>query len=421
MITKLKPKSEFSRNVLTLMTGTTIAQAIPIAISPILTRIYTPEDFGFLAIYLFAITFLANIVTGKYEMSIYLPKQNSTAKEMLEVSLLLATFFSVALLIIILLFGNIIINQFDFQHSILWLYILPFAVLITAFYQSMNHLLVRMSKFKKLSMNRIIQSSANAIISVGLGFQNLILHGLVIAQILAQLIVAALLFKDYKFSTINKYKINRYFSLMKKYSNFPKHMLISNMTNNLSANMPIIILTTNFGLAFSGFYSFVQKVFGIPLSVIGNSFSEVFRQKASSDYIKNGNCIEVFSSVFKKLFFISILPFTIFYFIAPDLFSFVFGENWKVAGEYAQILTPMFFIKFITMPISSVALFANKTIVDFWWQLGFLAVAVIGYVISSDAKSTVIYFSFGFSLMYLISFYINYRYAKYGSKTFDRK
>ena len=73
------------------------------------------------------------------------------------------------------------------------------------------------------------------------------------------------------------------------------------------------------------------------------------------------------------------------------------------------------------MPISSVALFANKTIVDFWWQLGFLAVAVIGYLISDDAKSTVIYFSFGFSLMYLISFYINYRYAKYGSKTFDRK
>ena len=51
MLNKLKPKSEFSRNVLTLMTGTTIAQAIPIAISPILTRIYTPENFGVFAQY----------------------------------------------------------------------------------------------------------------------------------------------------------------------------------------------------------------------------------------------------------------------------------------------------------------------------------------------------------------------------------
>jgi len=50
MINKLKLKSEFAKNVLTLMTGTTIAQAIPIAISPILTRIYTPEDFGVFAL-----------------------------------------------------------------------------------------------------------------------------------------------------------------------------------------------------------------------------------------------------------------------------------------------------------------------------------------------------------------------------------
>ncbi len=204
MINKIKPKSEFSRNVLTLMTGTTIAQAIPIAISPILTRIYTPEDFGFLAIYIFAITFFANIVTGKYEMSIYLPKQNSVAKEMLEISLYLSTVFSILLLLIVLLFGNIIIEQFNFQHNILWLYILPFAILITAFYQSMNHLLVRMSKFKKLSINRIIQSSSNATISIFIGFYSILSHGLVIAQILAQLIVAILLFKDYKFSQYSK-------------------------------------------------------------------------------------------------------------------------------------------------------------------------------------------------------------------------
>jgi O-antigen/teichoic acid export membrane protein len=421
MIQRLKPKSEFSRNVLTLMTGTTIAQAIPIAISPILTRIYTPEDFGFLAIYLFAITFLSNIATGKYETSIYLPKLNHTAKEMLEIALLLNIIFSTILLIVLLIFGEYLLNQFDFKHSVLWLYLLPFAVLITAFYQSMNHLYVRMSGFKQLSFNRIIQSSANSIFSVALGFQTLLMNGLIIAQVIAQSLVAILLFRKFEFSGLNKYKFKKYILLMKKYNNFPKHMLISSMINNLSANMPIVILTSNFGLAFSGFYSFVQKVFGIPLSVIGDSFSEAFRQKASAEYIKNGNCIDIFSSVFKKLFLISFIPFFIFYFIAPDVFSFIFGKNWNVAGEYAQILTPMFFIKFITMPISSVALFVNKTIVDFWWQLGFLAVAVVGYLISSDAKSTILYFSFGFSIMYLISLYLNYRYAKYGSNTFDKK
>ena len=62
MIQRLKPKSEFSRNVLTLMTGTTIAQAIPIAISPILTRIYSPEDFGLLALFLAVFSILSNAI-----------------------------------------------------------------------------------------------------------------------------------------------------------------------------------------------------------------------------------------------------------------------------------------------------------------------------------------------------------------------
>jgi O-antigen/teichoic acid export membrane protein len=67
VLNKLKPKSEFSRNVLTLMTGTTIAQAIPIAISPILTRIYTPEDFGMFALYMSTASLFSVIATGRYE------------------------------------------------------------------------------------------------------------------------------------------------------------------------------------------------------------------------------------------------------------------------------------------------------------------------------------------------------------------
>ena len=73
MIKNLKPKSEFSKNVLTLMTGTTIAQAIPIAISPILTRIYSPEDFGVFVLYTAIVSLVTAISTGKYELAIMLP------------------------------------------------------------------------------------------------------------------------------------------------------------------------------------------------------------------------------------------------------------------------------------------------------------------------------------------------------------
>ena len=86
MLDKLKEmlnlKSEFSKNVLTLVTGTTIAQSIPIAISPILTRIYTPEDFGVLALFISITTILGTIANGRYELAIVLPKRDNNALEL---------------------------------------------------------------------------------------------------------------------------------------------------------------------------------------------------------------------------------------------------------------------------------------------------------------------------------------------------
>jgi O-antigen/teichoic acid export membrane protein len=81
MISKLKPKSEFTRNVLTLMTGTTIAQVIPIAISPILTRLYSPEDFGEFALFIAIASIFGFIANGRYEMALMLPKKDENANK----------------------------------------------------------------------------------------------------------------------------------------------------------------------------------------------------------------------------------------------------------------------------------------------------------------------------------------------------
>ena len=106
MLNKLKPKSEFSRNVLTLMTGTTIAQAIPIAISPILTRIYTPEDFGVFALFLAIISILGVVISARYEFAIILPRKDEDALHLVVLSLLIAFLLSMICLIIIIISGN---------------------------------------------------------------------------------------------------------------------------------------------------------------------------------------------------------------------------------------------------------------------------------------------------------------------------
>ena len=106
MINKLKIKSEFGKNILTLMTGTTLAQAIPIAISPILTRIYAPEDFGVFALYAAVASVMSIAATGRYELAIMLPRKESDAFSIAVLSAAIAAVLSVISIIIVLMFNN---------------------------------------------------------------------------------------------------------------------------------------------------------------------------------------------------------------------------------------------------------------------------------------------------------------------------
>ena len=153
-----KLKSEFTRNVLTLMTGTTISQAIPIIISPILTRVYTPQDFGIFALYMSMVTLITLISTGRYELAIMLPKKDRDAKYMLYLSMCIALFISILLISIIFLFDDVIINFIGVPELLPWLYLSPIIIIFMALFQSLNIWNSRKKEYKVLANNKIFRS-----------------------------------------------------------------------------------------------------------------------------------------------------------------------------------------------------------------------------------------------------------------------
>jgi len=103
MLRKLIPQSRYARNVITLMTGTGLAQAIPVAISPILTRLYSPEDFGTFAVYMAVVSIASVLVTGRYELAIMLPKNDRDALHIVVLSAGLSCIISALLLLVVTL------------------------------------------------------------------------------------------------------------------------------------------------------------------------------------------------------------------------------------------------------------------------------------------------------------------------------
>ena len=95
------PVGGFARNVLTLASGTAVAQLLLALAVPVLARLYTPAEYGVLAVYSSTLTVLVVAASLRYETAIPLPREEFAAASLLALTLgiLLATGAVVSLLV----------------------------------------------------------------------------------------------------------------------------------------------------------------------------------------------------------------------------------------------------------------------------------------------------------------------------------
>ncbi len=402
MIQRLKPKSDFGRNVLTLMTGTTIAQAIPIAITPILTRLYTPEDFGVLAFFVAITMILGSVANARYELAIMLPKDNDEAINVAALGLLIASIFSLFLLILIISINSQIVKWLDNEEISIWLYFVPFVVLMLGLFNILNYLNTRKKRYKDIAIANIYKATFMASVQLTLNMVKSGSFGLVSGNVLSHIVANYRLAKnvasDFDLSKISMHEIKR---LGKRYINFPKYSMWAILANNLSTHLTNILVSIYYSVATLGLYSLSQKILGLPSALIGSSIGQVYFQQAILEKHETGKVTKSFNTTFKKLFTLSILFFVPLYFIVEDLFAFIFGEEWRVAGSYAVILVPFYFIRFISSALSVTISIFEKNHVALVVNITILMTSIFLFLIEKDFKSFVFYLSIMLSVIYV--------------------
>ncbi|MCF6365109.1 MAG: oligosaccharide flippase family protein [Bacteroidales bacterium] len=359
MVKKIKEyinKSEFVKNSLTLFTGTTIAQIVPLVLSPVLSRIYTPEDFGVLALYMSIASILAVFATGRYEMAIVLPKKDSDAINIFSLSIVISVGLALLILASVLLFNSQIADIAGNKNISFYLYFLPLTVFSLGLFKALNYWFNRRNQFKNIAKSKVIASSGNSAIAVSIGFLKKGSLGLVFGWIFGQLssalyMLGILISKERRyFSYIKKEKI---IAVFKRYKKFPLFDTWSELLNVLSVQFPIIILMQYYGDNITGHYSFAYKVLLLPFSLLAFSMGQAFFKKANE--LKNtGKDVSAFTfGVFKKLVLISFLPLAVTGIFGDYIFPFIFGNEWIIAGEYSRIFSLWIFIIFISSPLTN--------------------------------------------------------------------
>lgn len=416
---RLNIKSDFLRNTLTLMTGTTIAQAIPIIATPILTRIYLPEEYGLTGIYLSISVLLGTFSTMSYSSAILLPEKEDDALSILQLCVLSSFLWGIISFMGLFFLNDKIALWMNAPEVTPYLYLVPLSIISTGIGNAFTVWANRFNLYRAIGISRIISSIITLFLSICIGLLIKGPFGLFTGMIMGQLFSPFILilqtysrnkgiFKFYPGNVLWKTAVN--------YKNFPKYTLWSDFINSFVNQIPVYMISIYSGKSEVGHYNLSNRMLGMPIGFISTSIGQVFSNKASVEYNKNNNCRELFIKTFKLLFFFSFIPFMIIILFAPIIFKVFFGTEWEEAGVYSQIMGAMFFFKFTVSPLSYLFYIAGKQREDLLWHIVMVLMTFlsfyVGNVLFGSVRSMLLLFTINFSFLYIIYLYRSYSFSK---------
>lgn len=348
----------FLKNILVISSATSIAQLLNMLLSPVLTRIYTPDEYGVMTSFIAILGIISIIGSLKYELGIPIAKNDEKAINILFLSIIVLIMTATLTFLLISIFGRSIIDFISNPILYDFMFLIPFGILASGLYSIFYQWALRKKSFNSISKTKVNQSVSQNLVKLGLGVLNFGPLGLILGTIIGQsagiLTLSRPVLKEYKF-LIKKISIKKVIWSAKRYIRFPLYTAPSHFLNSLGLQLPLLFMTSFYSTKIVGYYGLAYTIVNLPMSLIGMAVADVYYSEVARIGMTNSKKVKQLSnSLFKKLVLIGILPFVILVLFGPNLFSIVFGEEWYNAGVYARIISLLVLGRFIFTPISRI-------------------------------------------------------------------
>ena len=405
IISKIKnffKRSDFSKNVLTLFSGTLLARLIIILSLPILTRLYPKEVIGLFISYSVIVMILSVISTLQYDMAIVLTESTKDRINIVVLSLIVTTIFSLFLFLFFYFFYDeftSLLFMMDKKSIGKWFYAVPISVFLVGIFQTLTYWNSKKSNFKILSKARISKSIFTVLFQFS--FLNILLNGgmifgLIIGQFSSSVFLLVKSFKEIFIDNYRSIKLNLILKLAIKYRRIAIYNTLISSLNMISVQLPVILLGRFFGMTATASYGIAHQTVSGSMGLISSSISDVFYPKVSTK-LNNAEDIRSFIiKTYKAMFKIGIIPFILLFIFAPFLFQ-IFGEDYIEAGRITQIMTPWLFLMFLNNPITRLVTVLKKQTFSLKYDLllalfRFLSL-YLGFKIFNDLYISILLFS----------------------------
>jgi lipopolysaccharide exporter len=393
-----------------------MSHLILIAASPILTRLYSPEDFGLWALFISLTNIMGGMAAWRYEFAIMLAPEERDAANLLGLCLLILAAMCGLSYLLVALWGRTIAQLLKSPGLSPWLWLAPLSILLTGLFNTFNYWTTRNKRFRVLALSKVSLSTGTVGTQIGTGAipsqfpSGGLITGQVVGQAVGTGILAHQIWKADGKAICASLSQTGILDQAWRHKKFPLLFVWSTLANNLARQVPVWFIALSFGTQDTGFFSLAYRTIALPVTLIAQSVTQVFYQRATELKNLTGDSYSFTKKLTLVLILMPALPFLALMLWGPQIFGFVFGETWVTAGKFAAILCPISWASFVVGPLSMLTAVYEYQGLHLTWQAGLLTLTFLAFFITTQyqmpLETILYYYSAIILLWYLVNVFI---------------
>ncbi len=403
-------RGTFARNAAKVGGGAAVGQLLALGASPLLTRLYTPEEFGVLIVFASIVATLFAVLAGRYETAIPLPENDRDAASVVFVGSVIVVLIVLVSAVVILLVGSTRITTWTNTPQLKpYLWLIPFALLGAGAYKVLNYWVIRRNAYPIVARSKITQNASRVGSQLGLGFFEFGSIGLLIGEVLGRMggmsSLATYTFRN-DWALFSSVRLRRMWKVALRYRRFLFLAAPSSLLNKAALQLPALLFASIYSPQIAGWFGLAQRVISVPVWLISEAVHQVYLGEIS-ELAQNSpaKLKKTFYKVTGILAVAGILPALALWMLGDTVFPFVFGESWTESGRYAELMAVAFAGQIVVSPISVTLNVLERQDLQLIWDsarfAAIVAILMVGSALEVSARTTVGLFSVGLGVAYI--------------------
>ena len=394
--------------------GLVAGQAIVLVVSPILTRLYTPSEFGVYSVFTALNAIFINLVSLRYELAVPVAPNERDAAALACLALLAASAISLAGMPVVWLAGDWLAGLAGMPLLAQALWLLPPVVAVYSAGDIVSYWSIYRATFRLNATGRLVQGVSQSALQVGFGLVGYHGWGLLAGFMLGCLVRLGVLVGGVAASDrrlIATAASTDVIRLARANWQYPAYSTPASLLEASTQLLPLLFLAALFGPAFAGLYGLGQRLMGLPIRLFATAARNVFLGEAAQRHpLGLYRLFKRSSLLFLGLGVAGLAPVLL---AGPALFAVVFGEGWRVSGEIAQLLVPLYLTRFVVTPVSQVFNILGRQRIHLISSsldaVLLLASVVAAWWLALPPMVTILLFTIGSTITYSLYFVLAWR------------